>query len=130
MRRRDFVKGIVGSATAWPLAARAQQAAMPVIGYLSSRSPSDSAAIIAAFHKGLSEAGYVKGRNTAINPDLPLVTWISLRRWPPILSTAKSHLKFCCGKRVLSGLRSAIDDSSVKVGLRHTNLIQGTTDDR
>ena len=60
MRRRDFIKVIAGSATAvWPLAVRAE---MPVIGYLSGRSPED----LSAFLKGLNEAGYVDGRNVSI----------------------------------------------------------------
>ncbi len=66
MRRRYFVS-LLGSATAtWPLGALAQQSAMPVIGFLSSRSPGESAGVVAAFHKGLREAGFVEGQNLAI----------------------------------------------------------------
>src|SRR5262249_25927221 len=66
MRRRDFMKAIAGSAAAWPLAARAQQPAMPIVGYLSIRSLEDSAYIVAAFRKGLNEAGYSGGENLKI----------------------------------------------------------------
>jgi putative tryptophan/tyrosine transport system substrate-binding protein len=65
MRRRQFI-GIISGAAAWSLTARAQQPAMPVIGYLSSRSPGETVALIAAFKKGLGEAGYVEGQNVAI----------------------------------------------------------------
>jgi putative tryptophan/tyrosine transport system substrate-binding protein len=67
MRRRDFIKGIVGSAAAArPFTARAQQPAMPVIGFLSSRMASESVSVVAAFHQGLKEMGYVEGQNVSI----------------------------------------------------------------
>jgi putative tryptophan/tyrosine transport system substrate-binding protein len=68
MRRREFIKVIAGSAAAWPLAARAQQsAATPVIGFLSSSSwDNDDGRRLPPFRQGLNEAGYVEGRNVAI----------------------------------------------------------------
>ena len=65
MRRRDFIK-IVSSMAVCPLVAHAQQPAMPVLGFLSSRSPDESKHVLAAFHEGLSEAGFVEGKNIAV----------------------------------------------------------------
>ena len=63
MRRREFLGVLGGAATAWPLAARAQQPPTPVIGFLSSRSPEDSVYVLDAFRKGLRETGFVDGHN-------------------------------------------------------------------
>ena len=65
MRRREFIAGL-GAAATWPPSARAQQAAMPVIGFLRNTSPGDAVHLVAAFHKGLGEAGYAEGRNVAV----------------------------------------------------------------
>ena len=65
MRRRDFIK-VVGSITVWPLVAQAQQPGTPVIGFLSSRSPDELKHVLAAFHKGLSDAGFIEGTNVAV----------------------------------------------------------------
>ena len=65
MRRRDFIKIVTASAAAWPLAARAQQPTMPVIGFLGTGSPQSDAFRTAAVRQGLMEVGYVEGRNVA-----------------------------------------------------------------
>ena len=59
MKRRDFIRLLAGAAVAWPIASRAEQPAVPVIGYLSGRSPEDTVGELAAFQKGLSEGGFV-----------------------------------------------------------------------
>jgi putative tryptophan/tyrosine transport system substrate-binding protein len=65
VKRREFIT-LIGGAAAWPLAARAQQQAIPVVGFISSRSPNNAAPIMAPFRQGLAALGYVDGNNVAI----------------------------------------------------------------
>ena len=66
MRRRGFLKVIVGSVVPWPLAAHAQQSTAPVVGFLSGRSLASDSDLVAVFNRALNEAGYVNGQNVAI----------------------------------------------------------------
>jgi putative ABC transport system substrate-binding protein len=66
MRRRDFIASLWSITAAWPLATRAQQPAMPVIGFMSGRAPEDSAHLVSAFRQGLAETGFVEGQTVRI----------------------------------------------------------------
>ena len=84
MRRREFIAGLGGVAVAWPLAARAQPAKMPIIGYLGSGSPEAVPVSMRAFRQGLGEAGYVEGKNVVIE-----YRWMGLSqndRIPPLVA--------------------------------------------
>jgi putative ABC transport system substrate-binding protein len=102
MRRHDFIAGIAGSAAAWPLAARAQQPGLPVIGWLDSGLGQPNATWSAAFREGLSETGYVEGRNVVIEyrgtgqpEQLPaLAAELVRRRVAVILATETANSAF------------------------------------
>jgi putative ABC transport system substrate-binding protein len=89
VRRRNFI-ALLGGAAAWPLAAHAQQPATPVVGFLNVLGQNDRPNLLAAFRRGLGEAGYVDGRNMAIEYRLRRIGSIACRSWRPIWSAARS----------------------------------------
>ena len=89
MRRRDFILLLAGAMTA-ARALRAQQKAMPVVGYLNPTSPAIGPAVLAAFRQGLSEAGYVEEKTSPSSTAGQRVTMIGCLRWPPTSSAARS----------------------------------------
>jgi putative ABC transport system substrate-binding protein len=106
MRRREFIT-LVGGATAWPFATRAQQPAMRVIGFLHLTSHDETRAYLLDFHQGLAEAGYVEGKNVAIeyrwgegrNDRMPNLISDLVRRQVSVIVTLESTLTALAGKK-------------------------------
>src|SRR5215471_461510 len=126
MRRRAFIEGIAAWGVAWPLAARAQQP-VPVIGFLSSRSPEDSTHLIPAFADGLAEGDYVEGRNLNIEfrwargryDLLPSMAAELVSRRVAVLTTAGGEPSALAAKRATSTIPIVfgIGGDPVRLGL-------------
>jgi putative tryptophan/tyrosine transport system substrate-binding protein len=126
MKRREFIAG-AGAAAIWPLAARAQQPAMPVIGYLSVRSSESDVSMLSAFQRGLNETGYIVGKNVAIEfrwgdghyDRLPALAEDLVSRNVAIIVTSGGELSALAAKRATSKIPLVISvgEDPVRYGL-------------
>jgi hypothetical protein len=113
MRRRDVIAGL-GTAAAWPLAARAQQPALPVVGFLNSETPASARESQLAFRRGLADSGYVDGRNVSFeyrwaysqNDRLPSLAIELARRRVALIATGGTPAAFAAKEATKTAKRS------------------------